>query len=111
MPTWSTGASNARMSPGFASARLATGCPASACWNDRRGNEIPRSLYVRCTNAEQSSPLLGSVLPHTYGVPRYFLADVTTSSPETPPEVETIWGPSSLPPPLTPASVEAKLLL
>ena len=65
------------MSPGLASARLRTSVPALACCQELRGSSMPRSWYARCTSAEQSSPLLGSVLPNAYLVPRYFLADAT----------------------------------
>src|ERR1700760_2798732 len=98
------------MSPGLALASPSPLVPTLACCHEFRGRSTPMSLYARCTSAEQSSPLLGSVLPNTYGVPRYFLAALTTESPVTPVSaVLPVLPVSSVPSvPVAPASVEAK---
>ena len=81
MPMWFTGCPKATRSPGRAASSEATAVPICACSPLVRGTATPRSAYARCTRPEQSSPVAGSVPPHTYGTPRYCFAEVTASAP------------------------------
>src|SRR4051812_38869866 len=87
---WSTGVPKATRSPGRASASPATGRPARAWSAATRGRLTPRSPYTFWTSPEQSSPVAGSVPPHTYGTPRYRREAATTSSPVAAPEAEPV---------------------
>src|SRR3954447_21993129 len=83
MPTWCTGEPKKTRSPGWAFARPpATSVPVVACSALVRGRATPSLANTRWTRPEQSSPCDGSVPPHLYGTPRYWMEFATTAVPE-----------------------------
>src|SRR5690554_4689163 len=75
--------SNTMRSPGRASSIDATAVPSRICSRAVRGMSTPRSANARCTRPEQSMPAAVSP-PHTYGTPRYLLAESTSAAPLAP---------------------------